>query len=74
MTYLATNTANAASYVAQAESNIEVVAIGLDANAKNFYNKDGKYIGTRFTDGSAIIPMSCGGCVEFLGTFAQEGA
>lgn len=72
MNYVATNTANAASYIAQAESNIEVVATGLDADAKHFYN-EGRYIGTRFTDGSAIAPTHGGGCVEFLGTFAQEG-
>ncbi|WAX21479.1 hypothetical protein [Stenotrophomonas phage RAS14] len=73
MNYVATNTANAASYVAQAESNIELVATGLDAGAKHFYNNEGRYIGTRFTDGSAITPTHGGGCVEFLSTFAQEG-
>lgn len=71
MTYIATNTANAASYMSQAESNLEVLAIGLDANAKHHYT-DGRYVGTRFTDGSAITPLHGGGCCEYLGVFADE--
>lgn len=73
MTFTANNTAHAASFVAQVESDIALVATGLDADAKHFYNTNGKYIGTRFTDGSAISPLACGGCVEYLGTFEQEG-
>lgn len=72
MTFTANNLAHAASYMAQADSDIQLIATGLDADAKHFYSMDGKYIGSRFTDGSAITPTYGGGCVEFLSTFHQE--
>jgi hypothetical protein len=64
--------AHIASFVSRPESNNEVIATGLDEGCKHFYN-EGRYIGTRFSDDSAVKPLAGGGCVVFLGTFPQEG-
>lgn len=73
MTFTANNTAQAASFVSQNGSVGSVVCTGLDADAKHFYNAAGEYVGSRFTDSSAVTTSGNNGLlVEFLGTFAGE--
>ncbi|WVW77234.1 hypothetical protein Bhz55_00110 [Stenotrophomonas phage vB_SmaS_Bhz55] len=56
----------------------DVLCTGLDAYAKHFYCEStmgkGRYVGTRFSDGSAVSASGhTGALVEFLGSFAGEG-
>lgn len=83
------NSAQAAVYLSQDNHAIpEVIANGIDPDCKHFYvnerggpavnaiqKKKGRYIGTRFTDGSAMAiagHLNNPFPVEFLGTFFGE--
>lgn len=52
----------------------EVIAAGLDPQARNFYHKhDNSWRGTRFSDGSAVVPTGDARLpVEYLGSFARS--
>lgn len=88
-TTIVSNSAQMAVHLSQDNHAIpEIIATGIDADAKHFYmnerggpavnaiqRKKGRYIGTRFTDGSAIAiagHLSNPFPVEFLGTFHGE--
>jgi hypothetical protein len=66
------NTAQAVSFMSMAGSDIAVIATGIDPDAKHFFGRNGVYIGTRFTDGSAVTQNFGGGASEFLSTFHGE--
>lgn len=55
----------------------DVLCTGIDADAKHFYGESsfykGGYIGTRFSDGSAVAACGHTGALgEFIGVFAAE--
>ncbi|QIQ60813.1 hypothetical protein [Stenotrophomonas phage vB_SmaS_BUCT548] len=55
----------------------DVLCTGLDADAKHFYCEStmgkGRYVGTRFSDGSAVSASGhTGALVEYIGVFAAE--
>lgn len=72
------NSAQMAVYLSQGNQGTpEVICTGIDSNAKHFYCEStmgkGRYVGTRFSDGSAVSASGhTGALVEYLGVFAAE--
>ena len=90
-THTVSNSAQMAVYLSQGNQGTpEVICTGIDPNAKHYYmnanggpavnaiqQAKGRYIGTRFTDGSAVARsghMDSKAIVEFLGYFQGEKA
>lgn len=72
------NSAQMVVFMAQDNhADVQLIATGVDAECRHFYGQSstlrGAYVGTRFTDGSAVSASGhTGAPVEFLGMFAAE--
>lgn len=88
-THTVNNSAQMAVYLSMGnEGTPELIATGIDPDAKHYYmnerggpavnaiqQRNGSYIGTRFSDGSAVARSGHDkAIIEFLGTFHAEQA